>query len=286
MYYLNDKKIDFDRIVDLSLSDSGDRWFLNIKTGKLKKNLKKDSWDEDYYEVPKISSFERFDNLKEYAEEMMDDTKAAERILFFLKKEDYNEAMKFMKESEDYKYYGFQTWENMPAADFIFDWLSDLPVDFKEEWEYDCDCPICMATQEAEKQGRQMGLSEIKEVFKEADDLQFLNDSWNKSNQKDKTVELVEKNLVDILEDKKITLEEVKKRIYKEGKNMTPIEASMDFQKWWMTYFESDIEKGVSIKSIMDIFTDAWNYFPHKSLNGKSPNEMVLDYQKKSQENS
>jgi hypothetical protein len=35
-------------------------------------------------------------------------------------------------------------------------------------------------------------------------------------------------------------------------------------------------EGGDELSNILDILTDAWNYFPHKSLDGKSPEEMLL----------
>ncbi|MGB7958246.1 MAG: hypothetical protein WCF77_05430 [Minisyncoccia bacterium] len=37
-----------------------------------------------------------------------------------------------------------------------------------------------------------------------------------------------------------------------------------------------DTGEGDELSNILDILTDAWNYFPHKSLGGKSPEEMLL----------
>jgi hypothetical protein len=34
-------------------------------------------------------------------------------------------------------------------------------------------------------------------------------------------------------------------------------------------------EGGDELSNILDILTDAWNYFPHKTLGGKSPKEML-----------
>lgn len=34
------------------------------------------------------------------------------------------------------------------------------------------------------------------------------------------------------------------------------------------------------LENILELATDAWNYFPHKSLNGKSPSEVILEHQK------
>jgi hypothetical protein len=33
------------------------------------------------------------------------------------------------------------------------------------------------------------------------------------------------------------------------------------------------------LDNILELVTDAWNYFPHKALNGKSPAEEALEYQ-------
>jgi len=32
------------------------------------------------------------------------------------------------------------------------------------------------------------------------------------------------------------------------------------------------------LDNILELVTDAWNYFPHKALNGKSPAEKALEY--------
>ena len=35
-------------------------------------------------------------------------------------------------------------------------------------------------------------------------------------------------------------------------------------------------EGKAELGEILELITDAWNYFPHKILGGKSPKEMVL----------
>lgn len=35
------------------------------------------------------------------------------------------------------------------------------------------------------------------------------------------------------------------------------------------------------LENILELATDAWNYFPHRTLSGKSPAEVALEYQKK-----
>jgi hypothetical protein len=35
------------------------------------------------------------------------------------------------------------------------------------------------------------------------------------------------------------------------------------------------------LENILELATDAWNYFPHEALGGKSPAEKALEYQNK-----
>jgi hypothetical protein len=35
------------------------------------------------------------------------------------------------------------------------------------------------------------------------------------------------------------------------------------------------------LENVLELVTDAWNYFPHKVLGGISPAEMILKYQQK-----
>ena len=36
-----------------------------------------------------------------------------------------------------------------------------------------------------------------------------------------------------------------------------------------------DTGEGDELSNVLDVVTDAWNYFPHKTLGGKSPEEML-----------
>jgi len=37
----------------------------------------------------------------------------------------------------------------------------------------------------------------------------------------------------------------------------------------------------LELENILEIVNDAWNYFPHKSLDGLCPTEKLLEYQQK-----
>lgn len=66
------------------------------------------------------------------------------------------------------------------------------------------------------------------------------------------------------------TLDDVKEIIYNE-------EDSDDMQKAIAVF---DDGKPENLSNIIETVTDAWNYFPHKLLGGKSPAEMILEYEK------
>ena len=71
----------------------------------------------------------------------------------------------------------------------------------------------------------------------------------------------------------KLSVENVKEWVYKE--NGAPLEATHKFQAKFFEYFG---ETGADINEILQIATDAWNYFPHEILGGKSPHQIVKEY--------
>ena len=92
-----------------------------------------------------------------------------------------------------------------------------------------------------------------------------------------KTIESVENNLKNLLQkyrlDKKLTIEIIKDWISNDEGDGA-MDASNRFQKKWHKYFAkiSDLDE---FNHILQTFNDVWNYFPHKSLGGKSPDQMV-----------
>lgn len=56
-----------------------------------------------------------------------------------------------------------------------------------------------------------------------------------------------------------------------------PLEASHAFQEKFFKAF-SDTE--VDFNDVVQIATEAWNIFPHKSLGGKSPYQMIKESKK------
>jgi len=90
-----------------------------------------------------------------------------------------------------------------------------------------------------------------------------------------KTPKQVEKALKALLKkygiQAKVSAEDVKEWIW----NSTGVakEASNKFQKKCLNLFQP-FENFDQIYDVLDVFVDAWNFFPHKELDGKSPDEM------------
>lgn len=75
-----------------------------------------------------------------------------------------------------------------------------------------------------------------------------------------------------------ITIDEVKRRIYEAG--------DVHFQKSFHEYCEwaiglfSEAESTDEMNEVMKLCSDAWNVFPHKDLDGKSPVDMLSEHEK------
>lgn len=69
-----------------------------------------------------------------------------------------------------------------------------------------------------------------------------------------------------------LTVAMVKNWIWREN-DPNPLRAVHDYQQKAVSYFES--VEDVDLNELLAVFSDAWNYFPHKSLDGKSPEEMA-----------
>lgn len=72
-----------------------------------------------------------------------------------------------------------------------------------------------------------------------------------------------------------LTVGTIKDRIWAE--NGDPMESNREIRDIFTQYFE---QSGVDLEDILQMFTEAWNAFPHESLDGKSPNQMLEEYRK------
>lgn len=72
-----------------------------------------------------------------------------------------------------------------------------------------------------------------------------------------------------------ISVEEIKDWVNNEIG--APLEASHTFQE---RFFKAFADTEVDFNDVVQIATEAWNIFPHKSLDGKSPNQMIDEARK------
>ncbi len=69
-----------------------------------------------------------------------------------------------------------------------------------------------------------------------------------------------------------LSVEMVKKWVYEESG--APLEASHKFQDQFLKYFKGT---KADLNDLLQMTMECWNAFPHKTLKGKSPSQMVID---------
>ena len=89
----------------------------------------------------------------------------------------------------------------------------------------------------------------------------------------------IEQELVDMLKEtgSDFTLQDVRDAIYHEEDNddMMKVVAMFDGSTSLTTGRGGDASE---LSNVLELVTDAWNYFPHKILGGISPAEKLLEY--------
>lgn len=78
---------------------------------------------------------------------------------------------------------------------------------------------------------------------------------------------------------KKLTLEMIKNWIWNDEGD-SAMDAHNRFQQKWFKYF-AKVKDTDELNKILQVFVDAWNYFPHKFLKGKSPDQVWQEELKK-----
>jgi len=84
----------------------------------------------------------------------------------------------------------------------------------------------------------------------------------------------IEQELVDMLKETEsdFTLDHVRDAIYNEEDNDDMMKVVAMFDRGGDTS---------ELSNVLELVTDAWNYFPYKVLGGISPAEKLLEYQEK-----
>ncbi len=95
-----------------------------------------------------------------------------------------------------------------------------------------------------------------------------------------KTLQQVEEELKEFinkfLPEEILSVETIKKWVYEESGD--PLQATYEFQDKISKYFNGT---EADINELLQISTEAWNYFPHKILSNKSPFQIAKEYQDK-----
>ena len=84
----------------------------------------------------------------------------------------------------------------------------------------------------------------------------------------------IERELTDMLKQAKsdFSLDDIKDVIFHEKDNDDLMKAVIMFDNGKNT---------LKLNNILELLSDAWNYFPHEIIGGISPNEKLLEHQKK-----
>ena len=84
----------------------------------------------------------------------------------------------------------------------------------------------------------------------------------------------IEQELTDMLKETEsdFTLDHVRDAIYNEEENDDMMKVVAMFDRGG---------DASALSNVLELVTDAWNYFPHKVLGGISPAEKLLEYQNK-----
>lgn len=99
-----------------------------------------------------------------------------------------------------------------------------------------------------------------------------------------KAEEAVEKVIRKYGAEDSVSAADLKKWIYGSTSKNASIAMNLCLKKWLKPFGEAARpEEGNdkdAFSELIAVFQDAWNVFPHKALGGKSPNEMVEEYQR------
>lgn len=284
----NGKALDYKAVLD-AMSDFGssDTVFLDILTGdvcivsqksnpsKLKDVRKK---SDRYIQTPSISEENWLKWLGEFVKEMvaMEDVALAKKASITLEKKRLIETFKILEDKNRVWIDGWLEWSVSEVFDEFLSWLETLPVTIKEEFKGDDDCALCRALESDGNMSKEELMKLFKEEIKKKGNVESINMPNIPKVLPIITQGEIEKRITRLIKKydlgKKLSFSIVKEWIYNdEGKSV--IDSSRQYQTKWFKYFEKRFKGDGDINEALTIFTDAWNYLPHRSLDGMSPYE-------------
>jgi hypothetical protein len=274
MYYLpNNTAIDVNGIIDGMLDeDMHILYFLDGKTGDVVSGEEGKSVPTDtarYFQIPKVHSTSKEKWMKEFIREFVytQDKKLAGTLKEVFDFDGVDGVCTFLEEYDESWIVAWDEWQGDCTFERLEDWFATLPLLIEEKWHGDDDCAICRAMRDGADE------DQLLEAFMEQNEL---NDATRKQDTDvARTIEEVEQNLATILTKyaltEQVTVQEIKEWVWNESGD--PMQANKEYMGRWMKFFDLHFDNP-DFKMVMDAFTDAWNYFPHKLLGGKSPRQM------------
>ncbi len=274
MYYLpNDIAIDVDGIIDGMLDeDTHVLYFLDGKTGDVVSGEVGKSIPTDtarYFQIPKVHGTSKEKWMKEFIREFVytEDRKLAGKLKEVFDFGGVHAVCEFLEAYDESWVTAWDEWRGDSTFERLEDWFATLPLTIEERWHGDDDCAVCRAMRDGADE------DELLEAFMEQNEL---NDTISMQyTNVARTIEEVEQNLATILTQhgltEQVTVQEIKEWVWNESGD--PMQANRAYMGKWMQFFDLNFGNR-DFKTVMDAFTDAWNYFPHQSLGGKSPRQM------------
>ncbi|MCD6284269.1 hypothetical protein J7J12_03415 [bacterium] len=113
----------------------------------------------------------------------------------------------------------------------------------------------------------------------------FLGEKWESQldSEEVEKIKQIEEKIQELIEKynltERLTVSMIKDWIWEEG-GETVVEASNRFNKKVLGYLKN-VKTIDELNEILHTFADAWNYFPHQILGGKSPNQLAKEALKK-----
>ena len=155
MYTLpNNAVIDADGVrKGINETDSSKESYLDIVTGQVATvETGKQKFDKKrYFKIPKVSNSKRMEWARNYVKDLMNpEDKLSVSLLKALdsKTGGFDKFFKIFEKTNEI--YGWGQWEHDYLCDEMLDWFDTLPVEIKDEWDLDDDCPLCQLMKSGE----------------------------------------------------------------------------------------------------------------------------------------
>ncbi len=274
MYYLpNDIAIDVDGIIDGMLDeDVHILYFFDGKTGDVVSGEEGKSIPTDtmrYFQIPKVHATRKEKWMRDFIRDFVyiEDKRLAGKLKEVFDLGGVHGVCEFLEVYDESWVIVWNEWQGDITFERLEDWFATLPLMIEEKWHGDDDCAVCRAMRDG------MDENQLLEAMLEQNELN--NIVSMQYTDVAKTTEEVEQNLATMLTQyglaEQVTVQEIKEWVWNESGD--PMQANKAYTEKWIKFFDLNLDDRY-FKTILDAFTDAWNYFPHKSLGGKSPRQM------------